>query len=67
MDAFPGEESFSRDPKGSASLLYSREQETVRRNQESRCTFVDSYPMLTSEQCSEVQALLAAQVVSTCR
>jgi hypothetical protein len=67
VDAFPGEESFSKDVRGPASLLYSREDETVRRNQSGRCTFVDEYAMLTTEQCSEVQALLAANLVSICR
>ena len=67
VDAFPGDESFSKDVRGASSLLYSREDETVRRNQSGRCEFVDQYAMLTSEQCSEVQALLAANLVSTCR
>ena len=67
FDAFPGDESFSKDVRGASSLLYSREDETVRRNQSGRCEFVDQYAMLTSEQCSEVQALLAANLVSTCR
>lgn len=67
VDAFPGEESFSKDLRGPSSLLYSREAETIRRNQSGRCEFVDQYTMLTTEQCSEVQALLAANLVSTCR
>ncbi len=65
--AFPGDESFSRDPRGSASLLFSREEETVRRNQESRCKFDGGVTRLSTEQCSELQALVTANLLSTCR
>ena len=67
VSAFPGSESFSKDPKGSASLLFDRDEETVRRNQESRCKLVSNIDMMTTEQCSEVQALITGNLLSTCR
>ncbi len=65
--SFPGDESFSREPKGSSSLLFSRDDESVRRNQESRCKFNNGVNMLTTEQCSELQALITANLLSSCR
>ncbi|MFT5684360.1 MAG: TPR repeat protein [Myxococcota bacterium] len=67
VSAFPGDESFSRDPRGSSSLLFSRDEETVRRNEENRCKFVGGVTRLSTEQCSEVQALVTANLLSTCR
>ena len=64
---FPGDESFSRDPKGSESVYYSREQETMRRNTSKRCHYVGRTPILSSENCSEVQALIASRLVTKCR
>ena len=64
---FPGDESFSRDPKGSESVYFSREQETMRRNTSKRCHYVGRAPILSSENCSEVQALVASRLVTKCR
>jgi len=64
---FPGDESFSRDPKGSESVYYSRENETMRRNTAKRCKYVDGAKILTGEHCSEVQALIASRLVTKCR
>ena len=67
VQSFPGDESFSRDLKGKESTIYSRENETLFRNIGKYCKFVDKVPVLTTEQCSPVQALIAAQLVSKCR
>ena len=64
---FPGDESFSRDPKGSESVYFSRENHTLRRNTSKRCRYVNNVKILTSEACSEVQALIASRLVTKCR
>lgn len=64
---FPGDESFSRDPKGNESVYYSRSNETMKRNVSKRCRYVDSAKILTAEHCSEVQALIASRLVTKCR
>ena len=64
---FPGDESFSRDPKGNESVYFSRKNETLRRNTAKKCKYVDNAKLLTSEHCSEVQALVASRLVSKCR
>ena len=64
---FPGDESFSRDPKGTESVYFSRENETLRRNTSKKCSYVDNAKMLTSEHCTEVQALLASRLVTECK
>ena len=68
IDAFPGDESFSPDRKGGVMILYSREEETVRRVKANpKCIFTGAYPMLSVEHCSPIQALIAAQLVSECK
>ena len=67
LSSVSGDESFSRDPKGSESVYYSREQETMRRNTSKRCHYVGRAPILSSENCSEVQALIASRLVTKCR
>ena len=65
--SFPGPESFSRDKYGEKSVYYSREKEYLARNVYKHCTFIDKVKMLGSEHCSEVQALIASQLVSKCK
>ena len=64
---FPGDESFSRDPKGSESVYFSREKQTLRRNTSKRCQYVNGITTLTTEACSEVQALIASHLVTKCK
>jgi len=66
-DSFPGDESFSLEPSGRASIIYNRLDETLRYGEGTRCEFVDGFPSLVSEHCSELQALAAANLVSNCR
>ena len=67
VQAFPEDESFSLDPKGGESVFFSRSRETLMRNQSKKCEFVYGAELLTSEYCSEIQALIAAQLLSKCR
>lgn len=67
VQEFPGDESFSRDPKGSESVYFSRENQTLRRNTSKRCRYVNDVKILTTEACSEVQALIASRLVTKCR
>jgi len=68
IDAFPGDLSRSPDRQGATNLVYNRGEEMVQRNAEpDKCVFPNKAPMLTTEHCSELQALLAAQLVSTCK
>ena len=68
IDAFPGDLSRSPDRQGATNLVYNRGEEVVQRNAEpDKCVFPNKAPMLTTEHCSELQALLAAQLVSTCK
>lgn len=68
IDAFPGDLSRSPDRLGGTTLVYNRGEEMVRRNAEvDKCVFPNKAPMLTTEHCSELQALVAAQLVSTCK
>lgn len=71
--AFPGEQSFSRvTPEGmsvsvgKADLIYSRRDESISMPKKSRCRFIDEYSSLTTEHCSPVQALVAANLLSDC-
>ena len=65
--AFPGSESFSKEPRGSSSLLFDRDEETIRRNEDGRCKFQGNVRTMTTEQCSELQALITANLLSNCR
>jgi TPR repeat protein len=64
---FPGDESFSRDPKGNESVYFSRENQTLRRNTSKRCKYVNGITILTTEACSEVQALIGSRLVTKCK
>jgi hypothetical protein len=63
---FPWNESFSKDPEGRESVFYSRKAETMRRNLGKNCSFPDEVKLLKTEGCSEVQALISAQLLSNC-
>ena len=63
---FPGRDSFSRDEQDDKSIYYARKDGTLRRYTESDCRFIDEISILTAENCSEVQALISAQLVSEC-
>jgi len=67
ISGFPGRESFSSDVSGSSSIIFSREEGTLRRNQSGRCEFVADYDVLTAEHCSEIQALVAGNLLSKCQ
>jgi hypothetical protein len=69
IDAFPGDKSRSRDRlPDTTTIIYSRGEEMVRRNQPAKkCRFPSKMPLLTTEHCSEIQALVAAQLATTCK
>lgn len=67
VDRFPGDGSFSRDRKGKTAIVYSRDDGSIRRDGADRCSFVDGYPELAADQCSEIQALLIAQELTVCK
>ncbi len=69
IDAFPGDKSRSRDRlPDTTTLIYSRGEEMVRRNEPAKkCRFPAKMPLLTTEHCSEIQALVAAQLATTCK
>ncbi len=69
IDAFPGDTSKSKDRADADTvLIYSRAEELVRRNlPATKCKFPAKVPLLTTEHCSEVQALIAAQLASKCK
>ena len=65
--SFPPVESFSREQDKNRSLFFSRENESIKRESDSECSFVQRAQELGSEHCTEVQALLGAQLISSCR
>ncbi len=70
IDAFPGDKSRSndRDLEGGTTLIYSRGEEMIRRNEPAKkCKFPSKMPLLTTEHCSEIQALISAQLITTCK
>jgi hypothetical protein len=66
VETFPGSSSFAKDQDRENSLIYSREDGSIRRIQAGSCTFLGGTTVLQTEHCSEVQALLAATLVTTC-
>lgn len=67
IDSFPGDSSYSEDRVGGIRLVYSREEQVVKRAAPNpKCAF-PGYLVLTTEHCSEVQALIAAQLISECK
>ena len=58
---------MARDPKGNESVYFSREKQTLRRNTSKRCQYVNGITTLTTEACSEVQALIASHLVTKCK
>lgn len=64
--SFAVDETFSKERNNDYSLFYSRETERIRKERDSRCIFVDKAPELLAENCTEIQALLGAQMLSTC-
>lgn len=70
IDAFPGDTSKSKDRPEAVEtvLIYSRAEELVRRNlPATKCKFPGKVPLLTTEHCSEIQALIAAQLATKCK
>jgi TPR repeat protein len=68
IDTFPGDMSYSDDRLGDTKLLLSREEETIRRSApNTKCSFAGGYPVITVDHCSEIQALAAAQLVTSCK
>jgi hypothetical protein len=63
---FAVDETFSKEKNKEFSIFYSRESERIRKERDSRCIFVDKAPELLAENCTEIQALLAAQMLSRC-
>ena len=64
---FPRENSFSRDAKYGKSVYYSRDKNTIRRYATTSCGFADHAEVLKAQSCSEIQALIASQLVTQCR
>ena len=71
--AFPGAQSYSRvtpegltTSSGKADLIFDRADESVVMPRKSRCRFIEEYSSLTTEHCSPVQALVAANLLSDC-
>ena len=64
--SFAVDETFSKEKNNEFSLFYSRETEKIRKERDSRCVFVDKAPELLAENCTEIQALIGAQMLSTC-
>ena len=69
IDAFPGDVSRSEDrAEAGTILIFNRAEELVRRNvAATKCKFPGNVPLLTTEHCSELQALIAAHLVTTCK
>ncbi len=69
IDAFPGDESYSPERVGTTTLIFSRGEENVRRSAENpKCKFGNKgFEVVAYENCSEVQALLAAQLLTACK
>ena len=64
--SFAVDETFSKERNNEFSIFYSRETERIRKERDSQCMFVDKAPELLAENCTEIQALLGAQMLSTC-
>jgi TPR repeat protein len=65
---FPGPDSYAKDQDGINSLAYSRDDGGLRRlHTGGHCRFDGGTPTLITENCSEIQALLAASLVTTCQ
>ena len=68
ISGFPGPDSYARDQDGVNSLAFSREDGSLRRiHADGVCRFEGDVPQLATEHCSEIQALLAASLVTTCQ
>lgn len=68
IDAFPADEAYSDDRMGDTRLIYSRGEEQVRRNLASKqCKFGSGYPLITTEHCTAIQALVGAQLLTSCK
>ncbi len=74
IDSFPGDAAVSPDRVGTGRIVYSREAETLERRDDGdkgrrglACRFPGGDARLAAEQCSDIQALLAAQALTACR
>ena len=68
ISGFPGPSSYARDQDGINTLTYSRDDGSLRRiHDDGACRFDGAVPVLATEHCSEIQALLAASLVTTCQ
>lgn len=67
VETFPGVSSFAKDQDRVNSLTYSRDDGSISRVHPGQCTFLGGTTVLQTEHCSEVQALLAATLVTTCQ
>lgn len=70
---FPAGQSYSRvtpegltQSVGKADFEFDRSEEAVTIARKSRCEFTNSYTALTTEHCSPIQALVAANLLSDC-
>ena len=66
ISAFPGPESYALDRDGTSTLAYQRDTGSIRRVSAGACRFAVPQQTLQTENCSELQALLAATLVTTC-
>jgi hypothetical protein len=68
IDSFPGDEAASPDRANDNRIVFSREEGTMQRPKpDTKCKFEGGFPILTSEHCSDMQALAAAQAITVCK
>lgn len=67
VDTFPGSQSYATDQVSNNTIAYSRDDGSIRRLQSGSCQFLDGTAVLQTEHCSEIQALLAATLVTRCQ
>ncbi len=67
---FPGANAYSKDPMGDQALVFNRDEFTLERKGETKkatCSFPGGVTSLSAENCSEIQALIAGQLLSECK
>jgi TPR repeat protein len=68
LDDFPTGAATSKDRKGGGTLEFLRDEDTVERDGDGlKCGFSGGYPQLSTDGCSAVQAMVAAQLLSECK
>jgi TPR repeat protein len=70
LSDFPGNEAWMRDPVGDQRMVFDREEGTVTRTgdvKKPRCSFYGGLTELSTDGCSEIQALIAGALASECK